>query len=154
MLLVSSCLLGFDCKYDGGNNENEKVLELSERRQLIPICPENLAQLPMPRPPAEIKGGDGDDVLEGQAKVVDKQGRDLTDDFIDGAYQALQQAKMNGVNLAILKARSPSCGEGEIYSGKFNGELKEGDGVTTAVFKRNGIKVYTEDEIKEISSEL
>jgi uncharacterized protein YbbK (DUF523 family) len=154
MLLVSSCLLGFDCKYNGGNNEDERVLELFETLPTLPVCPENLAQLFVPRPPAEIQGGDGYDVLDGKAKVKDKQGRDLTNDFIDGAYQALQQARMNGVNLAILKARSPSCGKGKIYSGDFNGELKDGDGVTAAIFKRNGIKVYTEEETDKIWSEI
>lgn len=150
MILISSCLLGFDCKYNGGNNENQKALELFEQTPVMSICPESLAQLPVPRPPAEIKEGTGKDVLEGKAKVIDKQGRDLTDDFIEGAYQALQQARMTGANVAVLKARSPSCGKGQIYSGDFAGELKDGDGVTTALFKRSGIEVYTEEEIDKV----
>ncbi|SJZ32442.1 DUF523 domain-containing protein [Selenihalanaerobacter shriftii] len=154
MLLVSSCLLGFDCKYNGENNENEEALKLFENIQVIPICPESLAQLPIPRPPAEIQEGDGNDVLDGQAKVIDKHGRDLTSDFIEGAYQALQQAKMNGVNLALLKARSPSCGSCQIYSGNFDGKLKEGDGITAALFKRNGIKVYTEEETGQLLNKI
>ena len=154
MILVSSCLLGFDCKYDGGSNENEKALELFERSAMVPICPESLAELPVPRPPAEIRGGDGSDVLDGNAKVTDKHNRDLTNEFVDGAYQALQQARMHGANLAILKARSPSCGKGQIYTGEFNGELKEGDGVTAALLKRNGIQVYTEEEIDKIVDKL
>ncbi|MCK8825133.1 DUF523 domain-containing protein [Fuchsiella alkaliacetigena] len=154
MIMVSSCLLGFDCKYNGENNENEQVLQLFERMQLIPVCPESLAELPTPRPPAEIQGGDGSDVLAGEAKVVDKQNRDLTSEFIEGAYQALQQARANGANLAILKARSPSCANKQIYAGKFNGELKEGLGVTAALFEKNGIQVYSEEEINEVLKKI
>lgn len=150
MLAVSSCLLGCDCKYNGGNNEDKQILKLTEIKPVIPICPEELGQLSTPRPPAEIKSGDGHDVLDGKAQVVDDQGKEVTNEFIEGAYQALQQMRMNGITTAVLKSRSPSCGKGRIYTGDFSGDLKEGDGVTTALFKRNGIEVYTEDEIDKL----
>ncbi|MBM7622566.1 DUF523 domain-containing protein [Sporohalobacter salinus] len=150
MLAVSSCLLGCDCKYNGGNNEDERIIKLSEVKPVIPICPEKLGQLPIPRPPAEIRNGDGADVLDGKARVVNKQGKDVTNEFIEGAYQALQQIRMNGITTAVLKSRSPSCGKGRIYTGDFSGELKDGHGVTTALFKRNGIQVYTEEDIEKL----
>ncbi|MGM0472495.1 MAG: DUF523 domain-containing protein [Bacillota bacterium] len=137
MLLVSSCLLGCDCKYNGGNNEMEEVTKLADEYLVVPICPESV-ELPTPRPPAEIKGGSGADVLVGKAKVITNEGQDVSNEFIDGAYQALQQAKVSGINLALLKARSPSCGKNQIYAGDFSGELRAGDGVTTALLRQNG----------------
>lgn len=146
MFLISACLCGVNCKYDGGNNLNTKVLDLLKDGKGILICPEQLGGLSTPRTPSEIVGGDGYDVLEGKAKVLSKTGDDVTKQFIKGAEEALRIAKSINVDYAVLKARSPSCGVGVIYDGKFNGGKVEGDGVTGALLKLNGIKVVTESE--------
>jgi uncharacterized protein YbbK (DUF523 family) len=111
--------------------------------QLIPVCPEESGGLPTPRPPAEIVGGDGNDVLDGTAKVMTDDGTDVTEAFLKGAHHALEAAQSNGATHVILKARSPSCGCGDIYDGTFSGTLTSGDGVTTALLKRHGIIVTT-----------
>ena len=134
MILISACLLGRNVKYSGGNN----------------LCPW-LAKYykPIPRPPAEIQGGSGEDVLSGNATVADKDDKDVTQNFISGAQKALAYAKKHNANCAILKARSPSCGCGMIYDGSFSGGKKAGNGVTAALFLQHGIKVYTEETITE-----
>jgi uncharacterized protein YbbK (DUF523 family) len=111
----------------------------------IPFCPEEEGGLGTPRPPAEIVGGDGDDVLRGRARVVTVNGRDVTQGFLQGAYRALAAAR--GAEIAVLKARSPSCGKGRIHDGSFSGSLVAGDGVTAALFQNHGITVLTEEEI-------
>ena len=105
--------------------------------------------MPIPRPPAEIQGGSGEDVLNGIAKVTDKDGKDVTQNFISGAQKALAYAKKHNASCAILKARSPSCGCGMIYDGSFSGAKTAGNGVTAALFLQHGIKVYTEETITE-----
>jgi uncharacterized protein YbbK (DUF523 family) len=100
-----------------------------------------------PREKAEIKGGDGNDVLKGKARVLSKSGQDLTDAFLKGAQQALKTAQAYGCRQAVLKARSPSCGKGVIYDGSFSGALKPGDGVTAALFMQKGIEVLTDEEV-------
>lgn len=109
--------------------------------ELYPICPEVLGGLSIPRIPAEIQGGDGLDVIEGKAYVVNMQGIDVTDEFMKGAYEALRLAEVIGAKEALLVEKSPSCGCGEIFDGTFTGKLKPGDGVTTALLKKKGIKV-------------
>ena len=138
---ISACLLGVRCRYDGGDSRNEAAIKHKETDQLIPVCPEEAGGLPTPRPPAEIVGGDGDDVLNGKAKVMTVDGTDVTEAYLKGAYHALQVAQSNGATHVILKARSPSCGCGDIYDGTFSGRLTSGDGVTTALLKRHGITV-------------
>ncbi|MCK4452122.1 MAG: DUF523 domain-containing protein, partial [Anaerolineae bacterium] len=108
--------------------------------------PEVAGGLPTPRPPAEIQGGDGGDVLEGRARVVNIEGKDVTAEFLAGARKALRVAQRWDIKEAILKARSPSCGVGPIYDGSFSGRLVEGDGVTAALLEREGIIVRNEDE--------
>lgn len=139
--IISACLLGVRCRYDGGDSRNETVMKQKETSELIPVCPEEAGGLPTPRPPAEIVGGDGDDVLNGKAKVMTVNGTDVTDAYLKGAYHALQVAQSHGATQVILKARSPSCGCGDIYDGTFSGTLTSGDGVTTALLKRHGITV-------------
>ena len=114
---------------------------------LIPVCPEQLGGLGTPREPSEIKGGDGSDVLNGGARVFSKSGRDATENFLRGAGEVLKIARTLGVKEAILKARSTACGCGKIHDGTFSGGLIEGDGVTTALLKRNGIRVLTEENL-------
>lgn len=140
-VIVSACLLGVRCRYDGGDSRNETAIEQQKQHKLIPVCPEEAGGLPTPRPPAEIVGGDGNDVLDGKAKVMTADGTDVTAAYLKGARHALEVAQSNKATHVILKARSPSCGCGDIYDGTFSGTLTSGDGVTTALLKRYGITV-------------
>ncbi len=135
-LLVSACLLGTPCRYDGKSKKNEVVCALAERFELIPVCPEELGGLPTPRTPSERRG----------ARVVRKDGHDVTAEYRRGAAEALAIAQREGVLAAVLKERSPSCGSGEIYDGTFTGVLAAGDGVTAELLKANGIAVFGESE--------
>lgn len=112
--LVSACLLGLPCRYDGGSCPVPALQRLAALGQAIPICPEVVGGLPTPRPPAEIQGGDGGDVLDGQARVVREDGTDVSGEFVAGARAALHLARRCGVTRAVLKANSPSCGVGLI----------------------------------------
>ncbi len=141
-VLISACLIGVHCRYDGGHSLNENVIKRSQLDELIPVCPEELGGLPTPRPPAEIVGGDGNDVLNGKAKVMTADGTDLTEMFVQGAYRALRTAQSYGATHVILKARSPSCGCGQVYDGSFSGTVTTGDGVTAALLKQHGFEVF------------
>ncbi len=148
VFLVSACLLGIPCRYDGAACPHDQLQALATRGDVLPICPEVVGGLPIPRPPAEIQGGDGGDVLDGQAQVVNVEGKDVTAEFLAGAQRALRIVQRCGIQEAILKARSPSCGVGQIYDGSFSGRLVEGDGVTAALLKREGIIVKNEEEAR------
>lgn len=139
--IISACLLGIRCRYDGGDSRNETAIKQKETSELIPVCPEEAGGLSTPRPPAEIVDGDGNDVLDGKAKVITVDGTDVTEAYLKGAHHALQVAQSHGATHVILKARSPSCGCGDIYDGTFSGTLTSGDGVTTALLKRHGITI-------------
>ena len=141
--LISACLLGVRCRYDGGHSRSTAAIKHHETEPLISICPEQLGGLPTPRPPAEIVGGDGEDVLANKAKVITEAGEDVTDAYLRGALDTLRIAQSHGATQVILKARSPSCGCGAIYDGTFSGTLKAGDGVTTALLKQHGIEVIS-----------
>ena len=147
MRLCSACLLGIKCRYDGKSKPNKKVTELAKKEILIPVCPEQLGGLPTPRIFQEIQGCSGEKVLERKGKVLNKKGEDVTSQFIRGAWETLKIAKMLGVKEAIFKQNSPSCGCGKIYEGTFSGKLVAGNGVTTALLKKNGIKVITEEDL-------
>lgn len=149
MKLVSACLCGINCKYNGKNNINLYFMELMQEGAVIPVCPEQLGGLPTPRLPAEINAGSGQDVLAGNSKVINKNGEDVSDNYIRGAYETLKIAKLVGVEIAILKSRSPSCGSKYIYDGSFSYKLRQADGVTAALLKENGIRVMDEDEYME-----
>lgn len=146
-ILVSACLAGCECRYDGRANPTRKASELVEEGRAVLVCPEEDGGLPTPRPPAEIVGGDGHDVLAGRARVVTADGRDVTEIYIRGAEKALEAARAAGAEKAVLKSRSPSCGRGAIYDGTFTGTRIEGDGVTAALLTRNGIEVLTESDL-------
>ena len=135
-ILVSACLLGADCKYNGKNNRNENVLRLMEKHTLIPVCPEQLGGLTTPRPPAERRA----------ERVVAKDGRDVTEQYRRGAEETLRLAQLFGCEAAVLKERSPSCGAGAIYDGTFSGTLCEGYGVCAQLLLENGIAVYGESQ--------
>ena len=137
MKLCSACLLGIKCRYDGKSKPNQKVIKLSGKEILIPVCPEQLGGLSTPREAAEIK----------RKKVMTKSGKDVTKNFERGAKEVLRLAKLFGTREAILKQKSPSCGCGKIYDGTFSGKLIKGDGITTSLLKRNRIKVIPDDKI-------
>jgi uncharacterized protein YbbK (DUF523 family) len=148
-LLVSACLLGQKVRYDGSDKEQRDALlnELIAQNRVVAICPEVAGGLSVPRLPAEIQNGNGAAVLDGQARLLDSSGKDVTAEFISGARQALALAQQHNIRAAILKARSPSCGNAQIYDGNFNKRLIDGSGVTAALLERHGIKVFNEDEI-------
>lgn len=148
ILLVSACLLGIPCQYDGGSSPDDQLQALAARGSVLPICPEVMGGLTTPRPPAEIQGGDGGDVVDGRARVVNIEGKDVTAEFLAGAKEVLRLAQRWHIKQAVLKARSPSCGAGQIYDGSFSGRLVKGDGVTTALLKRERIVVNNEEEAR------
>lgn len=138
-VVVSVCLAGIKCRYDGNSSINSYILGLMEKEKCMLVCPES--GLSCPRSPAEIVGGSGEDVLEGRARVISKDGSDVTREFIQGAYETLATVKENNIKVAYLKKRSPSCGYLEIYDGTFSGKLTQGNGVTAALLLKNGIEV-------------
>ncbi len=142
-ILISACLLGVNCRYDGGNSRDENAINIHQSDELIPVCPEEAGGLPTPRPAVEIVGGDGNDVLDGKARVLTADGVDKTEEFLKGAQFALELAQSQEATSVILKSKSPSCGCGEIYDGSFSSTLISGDGVTTALLKRHGIEVIS-----------
>ena len=139
-ILISACLLGVCCRYDGESKPIMQTVALMERYHLIPVCPEQLGGLSTPREPSERQGD----------AVLTKSGADVTAQYRRGAGQALHLARLYGCRAAVLKERSPSCGSGEIYDGTFSGRLAPGDGVTAALLKENGIAVYGESEIEAL----
>lgn len=142
MILVSACLAGVNCRYDGGNSENEYVLSLVKAGRALPVCPEVLGGLPTPRVPCEIVLDSG-----GNKKVMSRDGRDLTAEFAAGAEKTLQIARIIGSKRAVLQSRSPSCGYGYVYDGKFSGKFITGNGLTAELLARNGIRVMSADEL-------
>lgn len=145
MKVISACLVGCQCRYDGDANLIDRYQEMVERGEAIFVCPEQLGGLPTPRPPAQIVGGTGEDVLDGNARVLTETGEDVTEHFLKGAREALRMAQLVHANEAILKERSPSCGSAIIYDGSFTGKKVPGHGVTAALLERHGIKVYSEE---------
>ena len=150
-ILVSACLLGNKVRYDANDVPTESKLldEWQSEDRLIAFCPEVAGGLSVPRLPAEIQSDDGNAVLDGMAKVYDNQGNDVSENFINGAKKALETAQQNNVKVAILKEKSPSCGSSFIYDGTFSSVRKVGQGVTTALLERNGIKVFSDLEIEK-----
>jgi uncharacterized protein YbbK (DUF523 family) len=142
MKLVSACLLGINCNFEGKNNQKAEIIEEFKKGELYPVCPEVLGGLSVPRIPAEIQDGDGLDVIEGKAYVYNMQNIDVTDEFMKGAYEVLRIAEILNAKEALLIEKSPSCGcGGLIFDGTFSGKLRAGDGVTAALLKKKGIKV-------------
>ena len=140
-ILVSACLLGVPCRYDGASKAHQDVVRLAEAGHiLIPVCPEQLGGLPTPRPPAERRG-DG---------VFTQAGDNVTEPYRRGAEQTLALCRLLGCEAAILKERSPSCGAGAVYDGTFSRRLTAGDGVTAALLRENGITVVGESRIGEL----
>lgn len=150
MYLISACLCGVNCKYSGSSNFNEKALKLFNRGEAILVCPEVLGGLTTPRLPAEINlGKTAEEVLKGKANVINNNGQEVTEKFLLGANKVLQIAQKLNIKKAILKSGSPSCGFNEVYDGSFSGKKVKGNGVTTELLIKNGIKVITEVELEE-----
>lgn len=149
-ILVSRCLLGHRVRYDGGAHGPYDLLQqwLDEGR-VVALCPEVAGGLPTPRPPAEIAGGQGAQVLDGRLPVLTIDGADVTSAFVAGAQQALALVHEHGIRLALLKARSPSCGNLESYDGSFSGVRVAGEGVTAALLRRAGVQVFNEQQLDE-----
>ena len=147
-ILLSACLAGIPCTYAAEAKTRAWALALVAEGRAVPVCPEVAGGLPVPRPEAEIAGGDGGDVLDGAARVVSMEGEDVTANYLSGAEAALASARMSGARLAVLKARSPSCGCGAIYDGTFTGRRTPGDGVTAAALKREGLDVLNDEDVE------
>jgi len=145
-VLVSSCLLGLETRYDGSSNDCQAVFDYLATQQLtpIPVCPEQLAGLPTPRPKCWFTAGSGETLLAGSGALINEQGEDVSALFLHGARQSLKLAQLIDCRVAILKQRSPSCGSKKIYR---NGELLSGAGVTAALLKENGIQVLSEEDV-------
>lgn len=141
MILISACLLGCACRYDGQSKPHPLALELAKQGLAVPVCPEQLGGLPTPRQPSERRGD----------RVVTRDGRDVTAEYRRGAEETLRLVHLYGCDAAVLKERSPSCGCGRIYDGTFTGTLTGGDGLTAALLKENGIRVYGESEIEKVT---
>ena len=136
-ILISACLLGVCCRYDGASRAHPDAAALAEKHELIPVCPEQLGGLPTPRPPAERQGD-----------MVCTRETDVTMQYRKGAEEALKLYRLTGCEAAILKERSPSCGSGDIYDGTFTGTLRSGDGVTTELLRSSSVSVYGESDIQ------
>jgi uncharacterized protein YbbK (DUF523 family) len=149
-ILISACLIGEKVRYDGDHQRlgHPLICAWQASGRLVPCCPEVLGGLPIPRPPAEIIGGDGERVLRGEAIVRTKTGADVTAAFMEGAEAVLAIARSRHIRVAILCQRSPSCGSRQIHNGLFQGTLIPGVGVTTALLKANGIAVFGPAEIE------
>lgn len=139
-LIVSACLLGTACRYDGASKPADRIITLKDKYNLIPVCPEILGGLPTPRTPCEVKNG----------CVFSRDGFDRTAQYLKGANEVLRLARFFGCEAALLKERSPACGSGKIYDGSFSGTLTDGDGICAALLKKHGITVYGESRIDEL----
>ena len=148
MKLISACLLGLKCPWSGDDRYRSNcAVELAKFEALIPVCPEQMGGLSTPRLPQEIQGGTGDDVLDNKFRVINKNGQDVTAEFIKGAEETLKIARQFNIKEFIAKSRSPSCGCGQIYDGTFSGKLLDGDGVTTALLRRNDLRIILEEDL-------
>ena len=140
-ILISACLLGIQCRYDGGSNLQSEWLEALKGHHLVPICPEQLGGLTTPRPPSEI-------ISEEPLRVVTNTGADVTLAFTQGAEEALKLAVLTGATCAVLKERSPSCGVHQIYDGSFKSVKLSGQGLTARMLKNSGMTLYSEEDLE------
>ena len=145
MLIVSACLLGIDCRYNASHRLSPVLREKAQRERHIPVCPEQLGGLPTPRQSVSIQGGNGFDVLDRKCRICDQEGNDLTEQLIRGAFETLKIARLLGIEKAILKEKSPSCG---VQFTTSHQELIPGPGVTAALLLREGIEVISDESCK------
>ena len=154
-VLVSACLLGQPVRYDGRSSGHPDLLQTWQRDgRVVPLCPEVAGGLPTPRPPAEIPGGQGGAVLDGEAQVVTVGGEDVSAQFLAGARLALELVRRHGIRVAVLKSGSPSCGNRLVYDGTFSGTKVSGEGVTSALLRREGVLVFSELELEDAARAL
>ncbi len=149
LIIVSACLAGINCRYDGKSSEDPWVIELVGEGKAVPVCPEQLGGLESPRPPAEICGGTGADVLDGKCRVKREDGTDVTDAFVKGSFETLKEARDCKAKLAVFRSKSPSCGMGKVYDGSFSNNTIKGNGVAAELLLRNGIRVITEKKAEK-----
>ncbi len=145
MIVISGCLCGLSCRFDGGSRPDPALRELVGSNRAIAVCPEELGGLGTPRAPSEIVGGDGHDVLAGRARVVNIEGVDVTEAFVEGAQRALEMAREADASHAVFKDGSPSCGVTRIRDGSFSDRRRAGVGVTTALFLEHGLQVVSDE---------
>ncbi|MCM2284253.1 MAG: DUF523 domain-containing protein [Desulfobacula sp.] len=155
-ILISACLAGDRVRYDGRIVPLESLLlaRWKEEGRLVKVCPEVAGGMTIPRPPAQITGGSGLDVLRRKARVMDNEGVDVTGFFIRGAEYALSMAQRFGVRLAVLKEKSPSCGVRWIYDGNFTSTLIPGEGVTAALLREHDVLIFSEQELDMVEGIL
>lgn len=153
-ILVSSCLLGKKCAYDGEDRYDPDVASLSRYCEFVAFCPELAGGLGCPRERHEISGGSSSDVLSGKARIISQNGIDHTHQFLTGALKTLDKAIQNDIKYAVLKSKSPSCGKYIVHSGDFDGRLKEGKGLTSELLAVNNISIYNEEEISALKIRL
>lgn len=149
-VLVSACLLGQPVRYDGRDSGHPDLLRRWQAEgRVVPLCPEVAGGLPTPRPPAEIPGGQGGSVLDGEAQVLTVLGEDVSEAFLKGADLALALVRRHCIGVAVLKSGSPSCGNLLTYDGSFSGTKVPGEGVTAALLRREGVKVFSELQLAQ-----
>ena len=155
-VLISSCLLGFPVRYNGKGYsiESQFIQTWLKEGRLISYCPEVAGGLSVPRPAAEIVGGDGQDVIDQKAEVLTRTREDVSDAYLRGTKKAVDAVRMNHIRIAILKSNSPACGFGSIYDGTFSGILRSGDGVTAAALNAEGVMIFNEFQLKEANNYL
>lgn len=146
MYLISACLCGVNCKYNGRNNYSEYCDELLKSGKAILVCPEQLGGLPTPRIPSEMNNK-ADEILKGKGEILAKDGRDVTEEFLKGAKEVEEIAKKLNIEVAILKDGSPSCGVNYVYDGTFTGNKIKGRGITAEILVQNGISVISENDL-------
>lgn len=147
MILVSACLLNHQVRYKGDGNPCSILMQYMDCGHFLPFCPECAGELPTPRPPAEIRGGSGQDVWQGQARVINNQGKDVTENFRLGAEKCAQLFNIHKITAIILKQSSPSCGSSKIYDGTFSGIKIPGEGVTSARLRQFNVPIYSEEDM-------
>ena len=141
MIIVSACLAGIECRYNGQAFSIPRIIEIVKKGYAIPLCPEILANLSTPRLSSELRDG----------RVFSSEGQDVTMEYVSGSKIALDIAKLVGCKKAILKSKSPTCGCGRIYDGTFSGKLIEGDGIFCKMLKEENIEVYTEEQQGDVT---
>jgi uncharacterized protein YbbK (DUF523 family) len=147
MKLISACLLGVKCRWNGDHNKNDRAMDLVKKEILLPVCPEQLGGLSTPRARQEIQGGAGKDVLDKKANIINQDGDDVTEQLIKGAEETLKIAQLYQVKEFIGKSLSPSCSCSKIYDGTFTGKIKDGRGITAELLMKNGIMIREEEDL-------
>ena len=143
-IIISACLLGRECRYDGGHSQISELDDLD--LDFIPVCPEEAGELGIPRSPVELTEI-AKDVVEGRGKIINKNGDNVTQQFLDGSKKELSKLKLSNAKIAVLKSCSPSCGYGQVYDGSFTGNLRKGNGIFSQMCEDEGVKVISSDNI-------